>query len=160
MKVFNTLLMSFALLASPLRAEESVWNRGAPALAKPVEMTVYRSPSCSCCGRWLEHMKKNGFAVKDIKTEEMDRIKREQGVPEALQSCHTALVGGYVVEGHVPAGDVAELLKKQPKAAGLTVPGMPMGTPGMEMGAKKDPFAVLEFDKDGKTRVFHEYRAY
>jgi hypothetical protein len=156
----KAILLALALLAGPLQAEESGWDRGAPALDKPVDMTVYRSPSCGCCGRWLEHMKKNGFVVKDIKTEDMAGIKKKYGVPENLQSCHTALVGGYVVEGHVPAADVAELLKRHPKAAGLTVPGMPTGTPGMEMGGGKDPFAVLEFDKQGKTRVFHDYRSY
>lgn len=158
--MFKALFVALTVLASPLQAAESPWDRGAPILAKPVEMTVYRSPSCSCCGRWLEHMKKHGFVIKDIKTEAMDTIKREQGIPETLQSCHTALVDGYVVEGHVPAADVAAILNKRPKAVGLTVPGMPVGTPGMEMGGKKDPFTVLEFDRNGDTRVFHEYRAY
>ena len=159
MALFKTLPILLALLSLSVQAGEGAWDRGAPVLSEPVEMTVYRSPTCGCCGRWLEHMKKNGFAIKDIKTGDMDAVKRRYGVPKSLQSCHTALVAGYVVEGHVPAGDVAELLKKRPGAVGLTVPGMPMGTPGMEMGGRADPFAVLEFDKDGTTRVFHEYGA-
>lgn len=157
MKRLQALPILCTLWAMSPQAAESPGNGGAPAIGKPVEITVYRSPSCTCCGRWLEHMKKNGFIIKDMKTEDMDRIKQEQGVPEPLRSCHTALVGGYVVEGHVPAADVAALLKQRPTAAGLTVPGMPVGTPGMEMGGRQDPFAVLEFDRNGKTRVFHEY---
>ncbi|MGZ8219312.1 DUF411 domain-containing protein [Methylomagnum sp.] len=160
MKIIKTIGLALALLAAPLQAAESGWDRSAPVVDKPVDMTVYRSPACGCCGKWLEHMKKNGFAAKDVLTEDMDTLKRQQGVPKELQSCHTALVGGYVVEGHVPAADVAELLKKKPRAVGLTVPGMTTGTPGMEMGGRKDPFAVLEFDKTGGTRVFHDYPSY
>ena len=121
------------------------------------ELTVYRSPTCTCCGRWLEHMKQNGFAIKDIPTEDMDAIKRQHGVPAALQSCHTALVGGYWVEGHVPAEDVKKLLRDKPAVAGISVPGMPVGTPGMEMGPRQDPFAVMQLDKSGNTSVFHDY---
>jgi hypothetical protein len=123
----------------------------------PVEMTVYRSPTCGCCGKWLEHMKQDGFVVKDIQTEDMDAIKRQHGVPDNLKSCHTALVGGYVVEGHVPASDIRSLLEKKPAVVGVGVPGMPAGTPGMEMGGRKDPFAVVQFDKNGQATVFHDY---
>jgi hypothetical protein len=160
MKRPQAILLALALLAGPLRAAENTWDQGAPVLDKPVEMTVYRSPTCGCCGKWLDHMKKHGFIVKDIQTEDMAGIKKKYGVPEKLQSCHTAIVQGYVVEGHVPAADVRDLLTKHPKAAGLTVPGMPAGTPGMEMGGRKDPFTVLEFDKRGASRTFHDYRAY
>jgi hypothetical protein len=123
----------------------------------PVEMTVYRSPTCGCCGKWLEHMKQDGFLVKDIQTEDMDAIKRQHGVPDNLKSCHTALVGGYVVEGHVPASDIRSLLEKKPAVVGVSVPGMPAGTPGMEMGGRKDPYAVVQFDKNGQATVFHDY---
>jgi hypothetical protein len=156
----RTVLLGLALLTSPLQAAEGVRDQGAKAPGKPVEITVYRSPTCGCCGKWLDHMKKNGFAVKDIKTEDMAGIKKQFGVPEKLQSCHTAVVGTYVVEGHVPAADVRGLLEKRPDAAGLAVPGMPSGTPGMEMGGRKDPFEVVEFDKKGNTRTFHEYSSY
>jgi hypothetical protein len=90
----------------------------------------------------------------------MDRNKKELGVPDKLQSCHTALVNGYVIEGHVPAADVQKLIQTKPEVSGLTVPAMPVGTPGMEMGGKKDPFAVLIFDKSGKVDTFQEYRFY
>jgi len=160
MRHFIATIAILALSAGAAQAAEGAWNQGPPAMDKPTEITVYRSPTCSCCGRWLKHMQKNGFVVKDIQTEDMDAIKKQHGVPENLQSCHTALVGGYVVEGHVPAGDVADLLKNHPKAVGLTVPGMPAGTPGMEMGGRNDPFTVLEFDEQGKAKPFHEYRSY
>jgi hypothetical protein len=153
--------MAGVLLAAwlPLAAEAQA---PAPPAAKPSQaMTVYRSPTCSCCGKWIEHVKAQGFTVEDIKSGDMDQVKDRLGVPEALRSCHTASVGGYVVEGHVPAADILDLLKQKPKdAAGLAVPGMPAGTPGMEMGGRKDPFDVVEFDKQGKTRVRHEYRNY
>lgn len=134
----------------------------APAFAAPpapVEMTVYRSPTCGCCGKWVAHMRQNGFAVQDIQTEAMDDIKRRYGVPTTLQSCHTALVGGYVVEGHVPAADVRALLDGRPAVVGLSVPGMPAGTPGMEMGARKDPYAVVQFDRSGQASVFRDHPA-
>lgn len=127
------------------------------ARVSPPEMTVYRSPTCGCCGKWLEHMKQNGFAVKDVLTEDMDSIKHQQGIPDNLKSCHTALVGGYRVEGHVPASDVRALLEKKPAVVGISVPGMPAGTPGMEMGGRKDPYAVVQFDKGGEPTVFHDY---
>lgn len=123
----------------------------------PIEITVHRSPTCGCCGKWMAHMQNNGFAVTEIQSGDMDAIKRQHGVPDSLKSCHTALVGGYVVEGHVPAEDVKALLKSKPAAVGVSVPGMPAGTPGMEMGAKKDPYAVVQFDKGGKVSVFHDY---
>lgn len=131
-----------------------------PVAANPApSMTVYRSPTCGCCGKWIEHIKAQGFKVEDIQSGDMDQVKDRLGVPEPLRSCHTAIVGGYVVEGHVPAADILGLLKQKPKdAVGLAVPGMPAGTPGMEMGGRKDPYDVVEFDKQGKTRVRHEYR--
>jgi hypothetical protein len=158
------MLRTFALLALVLVPMACL--NAAPAAKAPTnqqtsqapEMTVYRSPTCTCCGRWLEHMKQNGFAIKDIPTEDMDAIKRQHGVPAALQSCHTALVGGYWVEGHVPAEDVKKLLRDKPAVAGISVPGMPVGTPGMEMGPRQDPFAVMQLGKSGITSVFHDYR--
>ena len=141
-------------------AEAGAWDTPTEALSAPVEIIVYRSPSCGCCSKWIEHVKRHGFVVKDIKDEDMDAVKRRLGLPEQLQSCHTAVVGTYLVEGHVPAGDIKRLLKSKPKLDGLAVPGMPMGTPGMEMGARKDPFSVLGFTKDGRTTVFSDYRSY
>lgn len=129
------------------------------ALAKPVDMTVYRSPSCGCCGKWLDHVRQQGFQVTDVLSEDMNAVKKRLGVPANLASCHTAVVGGYVVEGHVPAGDIKKLLTEKPPLAGIAAPGMPQGSPGMEMGGRQDAFAVKSFDKDGKTATFNEYPA-
>jgi hypothetical protein len=125
--------------------------------AKPVDITVYRSPTCGCCGKWIEHLKQNNFNVKDIVTEDMDAIKDKYGVPKEMASCHTALVDGYVVEGHVPAGDIYKLLTSKPKVTGLAVPGMVTGSPGMEMGGAKAPYDVMSFDKEKHFRIFNSY---
>jgi hypothetical protein len=160
MKRFEAIVLAAALLSPVAQAEKAAPGKSAKA-AQATEITVYRSPSCGCCGKWLEHMKANGFVVKDVKSDNMDQIKDRYGVPEQLRSCHTAVVDGYVIEGHVPAQDVRELLKQRPgQAVGLAVPGMTTGSPGMEMGGKKDPFDVVEFDKQGGVRVMHEYREY
>lgn len=154
------ILALLALALGPIASIAAAPATKAPAdkaVSPALEMTVYRSPTCTCCGRWLEHMKQNGFLIKDIQTEDMDAIKRQHGVPDSLQSCHTALVGGYWVEGHVPAEDVKKLLRDKPAFAGISVPGMPVGTPGMEMGPRKDPYAVMQMDKSGNTSVFHDY---
>lgn len=138
-------------------AEGGVWDRPTPPLTTPKEMTVYRSPTCGCCGKWIAHMQKQGFTVKDVQSEDMDAIKQKLGVQARLQSCHTAVVDGYVIEGHVPAGDVKKLLKTRPQAAGLAAPGMPANSPGMEMGGGRPDFQVLLFDKQGKTETFNDY---
>ena len=121
--------------------------------AAPVAMTVYKSASCGCCSKWVAHVQAAGFAVSERNTDDMDSVKGEMGVPSALQSCHTALVGGYVIEGHVPADLVRRLLREKPKSMGLAVPGMPVGSPGME-GLPKDRYAVLLFERNGTTTVF------
>ncbi|QLE58540.1 DUF411 domain-containing protein [Nostoc sp. TCL26-01] len=119
--------------------------------------TVYRSPDCSCCGGWIDHLKSQGFTVKDIPTTNIEAIKHKFNVPDNLTSCHTAIVDGYVIEGHVPAQDIKRLLQEKPQVAGLSVPQMPLGTPGMEIGDKKDPFSVLFFDQDHKVGVFSNW---
>ena len=135
----------------------STTARAAPP--KPVDITVYRSASCSCCGKWLEHLKANNFNVKDIVMEDVLPIKQKHGITDKLASCHTALVGDYVIEGHVPANDIMKLLKSKPKVIGLAVPGMVNGSPGMEMGDHKNAYEVVSFDKDQKTAVFSSYAA-
>lgn len=120
--------------------------------AKPV-ITVYKDPNCGCCNNWVAHLVKHGFRVTEKNTGEMTEIKRGLGVPEVLESCHTGVVNGYVIEGHVPALDIKRLLKQKPKIVGLAVPGMPVGSPGME-GSRVDRYDVLSFDKAGKTAVF------
>ncbi len=127
---------------------------GRPAAG--VEMTVYKSPTCGCCKGWIKHMKRNGFAVKAYDVNDVTPLKTRNGVPTRLTSCHTALVGGYVVEGHVPARDIQRLLQERPQIKGLAVPGMPMGAPGME-GPRKDRYQVLSFDRDGSTAVYTSY---
>jgi hypothetical protein len=126
---------------------------------KPVDIVVYRSPSCNCCGKWMEHLKKNNFNVKDIVTHDVQAIKNKYGVSEEMASCHTAMVDGYVIEGHVPATDIMKLLKTKPKIVGISVPGMPSGTPGMEMGGKKDPYNVMSFDRENHYQVFNSYQS-
>ncbi|MCX7088777.1 MAG: DUF411 domain-containing protein [Methylococcales bacterium] len=125
----------------------------------PIEIVVYRSPSCGCCGKWLEHLKSNQFNVVDHLVEDVQSVKDRYGVSAELASCHTALVNGYVVEGHVPASDIKKLLASKPPVVGISVPGMPSGTPGMEMGAKKDAYDVVSFDKNKQTQVFSHYGA-
>ena len=125
-----------------------------PALA--AEITVYKSPWCGCCSKWIDHMRANGHSVTIKNVEDLDPIKKMAGVPERLQSCHTALVDGYVVEGHVPAKDVAQLLTERPEAKGLSVPGMPTGSPGMK-GAEPESYDVMLFQTDGSASVYAKY---
>lgn len=120
---------------------------------------VYRSPDCSCCHGWIDHLKSQGFQVADFSTNDIEVVKQKYHVPENLASCHTAMVNGYVIEGHVPAQDIKRLLQEQPSITGLSVPQMPVGTPGMEMGNQKDPFNVITFDPQGEVKIFHQYPA-
>ncbi|MGI9075884.1 MAG: DUF411 domain-containing protein [Gemmatimonadaceae bacterium] len=118
-----------------------------------IAITVYKSPTCGCCKNWVDYLRKHGFRVTVKDTIDLDPIKRKLGVTDRLASCHTGVVRGYVVEGHVPADDIKKMLKQRPKVVGIAVPGMPMGSPGME-GPRSDSYEVLAFDKQGKTRVF------
>lgn len=153
------MLLSFCFFSLNSFAE-SVWDKETQQMEKPIDIVVYRSPSCGCCSKWLDHLKKHQFNVEDIVTDDVSSIKKKYGVPGNLASCHTAIVDGYVIEGHVPAGDIKSLLKMKPKVIGLSVPGMPAGTPGMEMGDRKDPFQVVTFDKEGQTKIFNNYENY
>jgi hypothetical protein len=128
---------------------------GQSSRPQPTIVDVYKSPTCGCCSKWVEHLRGHGFTVRTIDTEELAAFKASHRVPRQAQSCHTAVVAGYVVEGHVPAADVQRLLKERPAIAGLAVAGMPIGSPGMEVqGARAQSYDVLAFDKDGRTRVF------
>ena len=121
---------------------------------KPATLiTVYKDPDCGCCKAWVEYMTKHGYRVDAKDTRDIATIKSNLGVPTALQSCHTALVGGYIIEGHVPAEDITRLLKQKPRIAGLAVPGMPAGSPGME-GPRPVHYQVIAFERSGKTSVF------
>lgn len=119
--------------------------------------TVYNSPECTCCGKWMNHLKEQGFAIKNIPTTDIEQVKQKYNIPNNLTSCHTAIINGYVIEGHVPADDIKRLLAEKPNVAGLTVPQMPVGTPGMEIGNQKDPFTVFSFAPKGKVGVFNKY---
>ncbi|MFN5583194.1 DUF411 domain-containing protein [Gemmatimonas sp.] len=136
------------LAARPLRAAAQ------PSVPSVLTMTVYKDPNCGCCAEWVTHVKQAGFAVTVRDIADMASVKASFGVPDALGSCHTAKVGPYVVEGHVPADLIKRLLREQPAGRGLAVPGMPMGSPGMEQGGRKDAYDVLLFDKAGKTKVY------
>ncbi len=160
MKLFKYMVLAVGLLVTVDVSAENVWDRQTQTFEKPIDIVVYRSPTCGCCGKWLKHLEKHQFEVRDVITEDMDSIKQKYGIPRQLASCHTAVVDGYVIEGHVPAADIKTLLKDKPDIIGITVPGMPSGTPGMEMGDRKDAFNVISFDKDGHIKVFHSYEDY
>jgi hypothetical protein len=115
---------------------------------------VFKSPTCGCCANWVKHLEAHGFATKVTDIDDMTQIKSKYGVPGRLQSCHTGVVNGYVLEGHVPAAEVQRLLKERPAVVGVAVPGMPVGSPGMEVGNTVQPYDVLTFNKQGQTTVF------
>ena len=125
-----------------------------PAVAGPA-ITVYKSSTCGCCALWVKHLEEAGFDVSVRETEALQAIKAEHGVGDHLASCHTALIDGYVVEGHVPADDIRSMLASRPDIVGLAVPGMIIGTPGMEIaGQPAQPYQVLAFDREGRTTVY------
>lgn len=116
---------------------------------------VYKTPTCGCCGKWVDHLRAAGFTVNVTDLNDLADVKRTSGIPANLQSCHTAKVGEYVVEGHVPAADVKKLLAERPAVKGIAVSGMPIGSPGMEVaGVPAQRYDVMAFDAAGKTRVF------
>ena len=152
---------------TPLRRRQlaalalSAWLPGwamAQAEAAPV-VQVWKDPNCGCCKDWIAHLEKNGFRSQSFDTGNT-AMRARLGMPQQLGSCHTALVDGYVIEGHVPASDIWRLLKERPKALGLTVPRIPVGSPGMDgpqYGGRKDPYQVLLVARDGTPTVFQSY---
>lgn len=133
-----------------------LWAQAQRAAAAP-SVDVFKSATCGCCAKWVDHMKQAGFTVHvtDLPEPELQKIKDRYGVPASARSCHTARVNGFTVEGHVPAPEVKRLLKEKPQVAGLAVPGMPLGSPGMEVsGVTPQPYQVFTFDKAGATKVF------
>ena len=150
----STASMSNAQLLSTTKG---VQDKQTPLKSTPLNATVYHSPDCNCCGGWIDHLKAQGFQITDFSTPDIETVKQKYNVPDNLSSCHTAIVNGYVIEGHVPANDIKRLLQEKPNVTGLSVPQMPVGTPGMEMGDRKDPFSVLSFDSKGSVAVFNEY---
>ncbi len=129
------------------------------ARSDPNQITVWKTASCGCCKEWVAHLRKNGFQVvtKDVK--ETASVRHKLGLPEKFGSCHTASLAGYVLEGHVPAQEIRRLLREKPAAIGLAVPGMPVGSPGMEMGITGDAYDVLLVLSNGSSRVYQSYSA-
>lgn len=126
------------------------------AMAGAPVIEVFKSESCGCCGAWVEHLKANGFTTRVVNVENPSDYRERGGIPDKLGSCHTGMVQGYAIEGHVPASDIKRLLAQKPKARGLAVPAMPLGSPGME-GPRKDPYDVLLVQANGQTKVFKHY---
>jgi hypothetical protein len=139
-------LFAVCLCPSPLHA----------ATDNPPSIEVWKSATCECCGNWVKHLEANGFAVMVNATDStaLDRLKAQAGIGSKLAACHTAKIGGYVIEGHVPASDIKRLVAEGSEAIGLAVPGMPVGSPGMEQGPESEPYDVLLLNKDGTTEVF------
>ena len=141
-------------LGLALAGGKSLRAAGTGSDADPT-MTIYMSPTCGCCSKWVDHVKAAGFKTVVHQEQDMDTVKESLGVPRDLRSCHTAQVDKYLIEGHVPAEDVRKLLAQKPKAAGLAAPGMPASSPGMAVaGEPHEPFDVLLFQRDGKSEVF------
>ena len=148
-------LLAFVTSAGLMTAAGAAF--GASHLSTPT-IDVYKTPTCGCCSKWVDHLKTNGFAVHTIDVKSLDNVKARHRVPTDLGSCHTAIVAGYVIEGHVPAADIRRLLTGRPNIAGLAVPSMPLGSPGMEVSGKKPhPYRVLAFDRTGQTTVYASY---
>lgn len=121
-------------------------------------VTVFKTPTCACCGKWVEHLRANGFTVKVQEVNDTADYERQNHVPRSMVSCHTALVNGYTIEGHVPASDIKRLLSERPKAVGLAVPGMPVGSPWME-ASRSEAYSVFLFDESGHAAIYERYPA-
>lgn len=149
-------LLLVALACSALVAGASVVAQRAGGARLPA-VVVHKDPNCGCCTLWGKHMEEAGFTMTYVNSADMPAVRAKNRVPTTLQSCHTAIVDGYVIEGHVPAADVKRLLATKPKVAGIAVPGMPIGSPGMEQGNRKQSYAVMSFEAGGKTAIFAEH---
>jgi hypothetical protein len=145
-------LMPFVLVA--LAAVLSACTQTGAA-STPGVVTMYSSPTCGCCGIWAQHLEDSGFTVKTVKRADIASVRQQKGVPGTLASCHTAEVGGYVVEGHIPADAVRRLLAERPNVRGIAVPGMPVGSPGMEQpSGREDPYTIFSFDENGRSAIW------
>ena len=156
MRTFRYAVLTLALAApAAVLAQRAA---GKPAAAAPQAITIYKTATCGCCTKWVSHLQANGFAPEVHDRSDMDALKDSLGVPPALRSCHTAVAGKYVIEGHVPAADLTRLLAAKPAGTlGLAVPGMPVGSPGMEMGARGVAYDVVAFGPAGSTHVFAKH---
>jgi hypothetical protein len=151
-------VLFFKAKQPPKLAHEMEMSQVAPAVSALPEVTVYKSATCGCCSKWITHLENEGFKVVSHNKDDMNAIKMEAGLQPGLASCHTAFVDGYVIEGHVPASDIKRLLTEKPAVLGLTAPGMPQKSPGMQPeGLAAQGYDVLAFDKAGQTSVFKRY---
>jgi hypothetical protein len=151
--IITFLLLFVSLLLMPVAAMSA--ENAVPA---STEVIVYKSASCGCCKAWIKHLRSEGFSVIGKDRRDMPQIKASFGIDRPLQSCHTAVVDGYIIEGHVPASDIKRLLKQKPDVLGLTAPGMPKKSPGMQRpGLPPEGYDVLSFDDKGKTELFQRY---
>lgn len=154
----RTFLKTLAGLAGTMASAFAAPLKGQPGLL----IEVWKSPTCGCCTDWIKHLEANGFEVKthEVSDAAKTSLRAQLGLADKFGSCHTAVASGYVVEGHVPAREIRRLLKERPRAVGLAVPGMPVGSPGMdgpEYGGRKDPYAVLLVQRNGRSSVYHAY---
>lgn len=146
-----------ALAAAALVLPTTRAARAAQAKAGLPPMQVFKDPNCGCCGAWVQHLEQAGFTVQVTEVSDPAAARQRLGMPAKFGGCHTATVGGYVIEGHVPAAEIQRLLRERPTALGLAVPGMPVGSPGMEVGPRVDPYEVLLVDRQGVAKVFARY---
>jgi hypothetical protein len=147
MMVKRIIFSLFFLFCTVVWAENDISN----------DVIVYKSPLCGCCSKWVAHLRDNNFNVTEVNVDDVTLYKKQFSVPARIGSCHTAVIDGYVIEGHVPAADILTLLKDRPDILGLTVPGMPLGSPGMEVGDKFQSYDVLIMNKDGSDEVYNSY---
>ncbi|MEM8531165.1 MAG: DUF411 domain-containing protein [Chloroflexota bacterium] len=155
MKLTGTIALLAGILITACAAPA---NEHANTSQTTQAMIVYKSPTCGCCSDWVRYAEEHGYTVTVKEMQDMTPIKAEHSIPPTMQSCHTTLIDGYVIEGHVPIEDVERLLTERPNVAGIAVPGMPVGSPGMEVaGTEPQPFDVMVFDTDGSTEVFSRY---
>jgi hypothetical protein len=164
-KLRNLVLLVFMLVFIALPTQSgwasetpNVGGRGTDPNSGNFNITVYKDPACKCCDKWIQHLEKHGFQVNAIATSDMDRVKQDLGLPQNLASCHTGVINQRLIEGHVPADDIQRLFQQKQAIAGLAVPQMPVGTPGMEMpDGQKDPFTVFSYDQQGQILAFNHY---
>ncbi len=147
---FISMIAIFCISQNKAFADEAIFYKSLP------EITVYKTPTCGCCGKWVSHLESNGFKVNAINQNDLSSLKAQLGIAPNLQACHTAKIGNYFVEGHVPASDIKKMLITKPNIQGITVPGMPMGSPGME-GTRKDNYDVLAINKDKSVTILNSY---
>ncbi|MEX2516630.1 MAG: DUF411 domain-containing protein [Gammaproteobacteria bacterium] len=153
-------LLVFLILLTGHQVFANSWGDAHVVYTGDKAITVYRSPHCDCCHKWIKHLERHDFVVEDKTTSELGMIKSRFGVPRNMASCHTAIIDGYVIEGHVPADDIKRLLLDRPQITGLSVPQMPVGTPGMEVGDRKDDFAVIQFKTGEEPQIYRQYSDY